>query len=148
MSNNPDEDTISALVPSGDGAEPQPTQEAVNVAVASPRPSDHATSRPSDLATSSSTTRKASLAKQEEPLSPEREAPALSSSGSYNSVKIKPSLDSSSEVDEFQGYKSMQNFFVIMLPCHFQVLALIHPKNCDVLDFYSNLTRDQVSKIP
>ena len=29
------------------------------------------------------------------------EAPA-SSSGSYNSVKIKPSLDSSSEVDEFQ----------------------------------------------
>ena len=82
------------------------------MAVANRRPSDHATSRPSDLATSSSTTtRKASLAKQEEPLSPEREAPALSSSGSYNSVKIKPSLDSSSEVDEFQGPNSIQKHF-------------------------------------
>ena len=95
------------------------------MAVANHRPSDHATSRPSDLATSSSsTTRKASLAKQEEPLlSPEREAPALSSSGSYNSVKIKPSLDSSSEVDEFQGPNSMQNMFSIIFLCHFQVLA-------------------------
>ena len=93
------------------------------MAVANRRPSDNATSRPSDLATSSSTTRKASLAKQEEPLSPEREAPALSSSGSYNSVKIKPSLDSSSEVDEFQGPNSIPNMFSIIFLCHFQVLA-------------------------
>ena len=88
------------------------------MAVANHRPSDHATSRPSDLTTSSSSTRKASLAKQEDPLlSPEREAPALSSSGSYNSVKIKPSLDSSSEVDEFQGPNSIQNIFVRIFPC-------------------------------
>ena len=132
MSNKPDEDTISALVPSSSGVgDPQPAEEAVNVAVAAnQRPScDHATSRPSDLATSSSSTRKASLAKQEEPLSPEREAPA-SSSGSYNSVKIKPSLDSSSEVDEFQGPNAIQNIFDRILSCSFDnhsCYCLIHP---------------------
>ena len=98
-----DEDTISALLPSSGG---DPAEEAVNVAV---------TKRPGDLAAAvprtspgGSPRRKASLAKQEEALSPDLggcgggEAPATSSSGSYNSVKIKPSLDSSSEVDEFQ----------------------------------------------
>ena len=65
------------------------------------RPSDPASAALRTSPPGGSPRRKASLAKQEEPLSPEREAPA-SSSGSYNSVKIKPSLDSSSEVDEFQ----------------------------------------------
>ena len=108
-----DEDTISALIP--EPANRESAEEAVNVEV---------TKRPSDLATSPTSgddlpdlkakdvqdatakiqsvfrgfqARKA--AKQEEVLSPDSNK---DTSGSYNSVKIKPSLDSSSEVDEFQ----------------------------------------------